>query len=99
MDSILIVNATIVNEGEVFEGDVYIRGGRIEKIHKGQVGQNADKIIDAKGSFLLPGVIDDQVHFREPGLIHKGDIYSESMAAVAGGVTSYMKCPIRCLIR
>jgi len=93
MDSILIVNATIVNEGEVFEGDVYIRGGRIEKIHKGQVGQNADKIIDAKGSFLLPGVIDDQVHFREPGLIHKGDIYSESMAAVAGGVTSYMEMP------
>lgn len=93
MNSILIVNARIVNEGQVEEGDVLIRGQRIEKIGKGLHTQNATKIIDARGKYLLPGLIDDQVHFREPGLTHKGNIYSESRAAVAGGITSFMEMP------
>lgn len=93
MNSILIVNATIVNEGSVFEGDVFIKNGRIEKISESLIGHSADKIIDASGHYVIPGVIDDQVHFREPGLTHKGDIYSESKAAVAGGVTSFMEMP------
>ena len=93
MKSILVVNARIVNEGRVYEGDLLIKDGRIEKIGSGLSNQNADRTIDAQGNFLLPGVIDDQVHFREPGLTHKGDIYSESKAAVAGGITSFMEMP------
>jgi dihydroorotase len=93
MSSILIVNANIVNEGKVFQGDVLIKGERIEKIGAGLHAEKADKVIDAKGKYLLPGVIDDQVHFREPGLTHKGNIYTESRAAVAGGVTSFMEMP------
>lgn len=93
MKSILITNAKIVNEGKVFEGDVFVKNGRIEKINNSLVNQNADKVIDAGGSYLLPGVIDDQVHFREPGLTHKGNIYTESRAAVAGGITSFMEMP------
>ena len=93
MDSILIVNAKIVNEGHVFEGDVFIKNGRIEIIGTGLTNHYADKVIDAKGNYLLPGVIDDQVHFREPGLTHKGNIYTESRAAVAGGITSFMEMP------
>lgn len=93
MNSILITNARIVNEGKVVEGDVFIRNGRIEKIGSSFMDQNADKLIDANGNYLLPGLIDDQVHFREPGLTHKGDIYSESRAAVAGGITSFMEMP------
>ena len=93
MDSILIVNALIVNEEKVVEGDVFIKNGRIEKIGSGLSGQRADKVIDAQGKYLIPGLIDDQVHFREPGLTHKGDIYSESRAAVAGGITSFMEMP------
>jgi len=93
MNSILIVNARIVNEGAIFNGDVLIRKGRIEQIGSKITGFNADKVIDAKGNFLLPGVIDDQVHFREPGLTHKGNIYTESRAAVAGGITSFMEMP------
>lgn len=93
MGSILILNANIVNENKVFQGDVFINGERIEKIGTGLQAVKADKIIDAKGTYLLPGVIDDQVHFREPGLTHKADIYTESRAAVAGGVTSFMEMP------
>lgn len=88
----LIVNAKIVNEGKVIEGDVLIKDQYIEKIGPG-LSSRTKRVIDANGQFLLPGVIDDQVHFREPGLTHKGDIYTESRAAVAGGVTSYMEMP------
>jgi dihydroorotase len=93
MKTTLILNANIVNEGQVFTGDVLIRGQYIENIGKNLSGQHADRIIDAKGKYLLPGVIDDQVHFREPGLTHKGTIYTEAKAGVAGGVTSFMEMP------
>lgn len=93
MKSILIVNANIVNEGKVLPGDVFIKGQFIETIGKNLTGKKADVVIDAKGNHLFPGVIDDQVHFREPGLTHKATIYTESRAAVAGGVTSYMEMP------
>ncbi len=93
MDSILIVNATIVNEGKIFEGDVFVWNKRIEQIGPGLTNNLADKVIDAKGNYLIPGAIDDQVHFREPGLTHKGNIYTESKAAVAGGITSFMEMP------
>lgn len=89
----LIVNANIVNEGKVFQGDVLINGEYIEQIGKQLSSNDVKRVIDAKGSFLLPGAIDDQVHFREPGLTHKATIYSEARAAVAGGVTSFMEMP------
>ncbi|MEK6780778.1 MAG: dihydroorotase [Bacteroidota bacterium] len=89
----LIVNARIVNEGKIFEGDVLIKGQFIEKISRGIKPQPMDTIIEANGSILIPGAIDDQVHFREPGLTHKATIYTESKAAVAGGVTSFMEMP------
>jgi dihydroorotase len=94
-----IFNARIVNEGEIFHGSLIIRDGMIFKVirpeetalyHEEVRGMPS---LDAGGKFLIPGVIDDQVHFREPGLTHKGDIYSESRAAVAGGVTSFMDMP------
>jgi dihydroorotase len=93
MRNTLILNTNIVNEGKVYEGDVLIKGRFIEVIGKGLSSREADTVIDAKGKHLLPGVIDDQVHFREPGLTHKATIYSESRAAVAGGVTSFMEMP------
>jgi len=93
MKTTLITNANIVNEGKVFEGDVLIRGQYIEAIGQDLSSRQADVAIDAQGRYLLPGVIDDQVHFREPGLTHKGNIHSESRAAVAGGVTTYMEMP------
>jgi dihydroorotase len=89
----LILNAKIVNEGRVFESDVYIKNNRIERIGANLQSVNCKNIIDAKGNHLLPGVIDDQVHFREPGLTHKADIFTESKAAIAGGVTSFMEMP------
>ena len=89
----LIKNATIVNENQIFESDLLIENDLILKISKNISEENIDKIIDASGKYLLPGVIDDQVHFREPGLTHKGDIESESRAAVAGGVTSFIEQP------
>lgn len=89
----LIVNAKIVNEGKVFEGDILIKGDRIERVDKNLQAVSAKQVIDAAGKILMPGVIDDQVHFREPGLTHKGTIYSESRAALAGGITSYMEMP------
>lgn len=93
----LIKNATIINEGIKFNGNVLIEGERIKKIFPQIIPSNIDltdaEIIDAIGLLLIPGVIDDQVHFREPGLTHKGDIFSESRAAVAGGVTTFMEMP------
>jgi len=92
MNSILLVNANIVNEGKVTPSDVLIKGDRIERIDR-SISANASRVIDLQGHHLLPGAIDDQVHFREPGLTHKGNIFSESRAAVAGGITSYMEMP------
>jgi dihydroorotase len=92
MKKILITNANIVNEGAIVAGDVLIKDGLIERIEK-SLSADADIIIDAKGKYLIPGVIDDQVHFREPGLTHKANIASESRAAVAGGITSFMEMP------
>jgi len=89
----VVKNARIVNEGEIFESDVLIKDGRIEKIAPGVAAPAGAKVVDAAGRHLLPGIIDDQVHFREPGLTHKGDFYTESRAAVAGGITSYMEMP------
>ena len=86
-----IVNARIVNEGEIIEGDLSIARGRIAGIDAG--GPEGATVVDAAGAWLLPGMIDDQVHFREPGLEHKGTIATESRAAVAGGVTSYLEMP------
>jgi len=93
METILILNANIVNEGRIFASDVLIENGFISRIDKNLSGVKADRVLDVKGSFLLPGVIDDQVHFREPGLTHKATIYTESKAAVAGGVTTFMEMP------
>lgn len=93
MSSTLIKNATIVNEGKVFRANVLIEYDIIAKISESEINTNADKIIDATGLYLFPGCIDDQVHFREPGLLHKGEIYTEAKAAVAGGITSYMEMP------
>ena len=94
MSTFLIKNARIVNEGNIFEGDVLIENEIIRQIANNISAKSSECIIiDAEGSFLIPGVIDDQVHFREPGLTHKGDIASESKAAVAGGITSYIEQP------
>ena len=91
--STIIRNARLVNEGEILESDILLKNGRIEKIANSLQAPAGAHIVDAKGRHLLPGMIDDQVHFREPGLTHKGDFYSESRAAIAGGVTSYMEMP------
>lgn len=93
MNTILILNANIVNEQKIVQGDLLIKGQYIERIGSNLSHLPADKVIDAKGKYLLPGLIDDQVHFREPGLTHKATIYTESKAAVAGGVTSFMEMP------
>lgn len=92
MSTILIKAANIVNEGQIFTSDLLIKNGKIEKI-AAVIDVAADLEINAEGLHLLPGMIDDQVHFREPGLTHKADIFSESMAAVAGGITSFMEMP------
>ena len=93
MSKLLISNARLINESEIREVDVLIDGERIEKI-AGQI-EAADGIdvIDAAGKYLMPGMVDDQVHFREPGLTAKGDLATESAAAVAGGITSFMDMP------
>jgi len=94
MKTILIKNAKIVNEGSIFEGDVLIEGEYIKEIAPRISHKSSDcKVIDAEGNYLIPGAIDDQVHFREPGLTHKGTIASESRAAVAGGITSFIEQP------
>ena len=87
-----IKNASIVNEGKIYTSDVIIEDERIKQISE-NIDIVADKEIDASGKYLLPGLIDDQVHFREPGLTYKANIYSESKAAVAGGITSFMEMP------
>lgn len=88
----LIKNASIVNEDLITVSDILIEDDKIISISK-TITEKADTVLDASGLHLFPGIIDDQVHFREPGLTHKGDIYSESKAAVAGGITSYMEMP------
>ncbi|MCU0457361.1 MAG: amidohydrolase family protein, partial [Bacteroidales bacterium] len=95
MSNILINNATIVNEGKSFTGSLLIKDEEITAVGNIPTKDMPDNtlVIDATGLLLLPGIIDDQVHFREPGLTHKGDIFTESRAAVAGGVTSFMDMP------
>ena len=89
----LLVNARLVNEGEIKDADILIEGERIGKVRSGLAAAAADEVIDLRGRYLLPGLIDDQVHFREPGLTHKGSLATESRAAVRGGVTSVMEMP------
>ena len=95
MNNYLIRNAKIVNNGIITPGFVLVRGGIIRAVAEGEpaVEQDQVEVVDAEGRYLIPGVIDDQVHFREPGLTHKAEIASESKAAVAGGITSYMEMP------
>lgn len=93
MNKLLITNARLVNEGQTRDADVLIHGERIEKIASSIAADESCQVLDAKGKFLLPGMIDDQVHFREPGLTNKGDMATESAAAVAGGITSFMDMP------
>ncbi len=94
MKNILIKNANIVNEGTIFLGDVLVENDRIIEISEGISVKSADtRVIDADGQYLVPGMIDDQVHFREPGLTHKATIETESRAAVAGGITSFIEMP------
>ncbi len=93
MKKTLIKNASLINEGEIFTADVLLEGPYIALIESEIENPPGAEVIDAKGLYLLPGLIDDQVHFREPGLIHKGEIYTEARAAVAGGITSYMEMP------
>lgn len=93
MSKLLIRNARLVNEGRIIEADVLVENGFIAQIKSGLSDHTVTTVIDADGQYLLPGVIDDQVHFREPGLTHKATIQSESRAAVAGGVTSFMEMP------
>ena len=91
--ALLIKEARLVNEGEIIEADLRVRDGRIAEIGAGLAAGNGEAVLDAGGQYLLPGMIDDQVHFREPGLTHKGDLATESAAAVAGGITSFMDMP------
>lgn len=93
MSSLLLTNARLVNEGTSRDTDVLIENGFITQLGADLSGRRADRVIDANGQWLLPGVIDDQVHFREPGLTHKATIHSESRAGVAGGVTTFMEMP------
>ncbi len=94
MKKILIKNARLVNEGKTSESDLYLENGRIVKIGPYLSQRDSEtSLIDAEGQYVIPGIIDDQVHFREPGLTHKADIFTESRAAVAGGITSYIEQP------
>ena len=96
MNRLLIYNATLVNEGREQTGSILIEGESISKIYYGNVPdeiKNSVNKIDATNKYVIPGIIDDQVHFREPGLTHKGDIYSEAKACIAGGITSFMEMP------
>ncbi len=93
MTRLLIRNARLVNEGREFEADLRVRGDRIERIDAGLTAQDGETVVDAAGKWLLPGVIDGQVHFREPGMEYKGDLDTEPAAAVAGGVTSFLEMP------
>jgi dihydroorotase len=93
LDKLLISNARLINEGEIRDADVLVVGERIGKIADSIVADEGVQVLDANGKYLIPGMIDDQVHFREPGLTNKGDLASESAAAVAGGITSFMDMP------
>jgi dihydroorotase len=93
MTDTLIVNARLINEGREFDGDLRVSRGRISEIGSGLAAGDREQVVDAAGRRLLPGMIDDQVHFREPGMEYKADIASESAAAVAGGITSFMDMP------
>ncbi len=93
MKKLLITNARLINEGEISDADVLIEGERIAKVAPGITASDRVEIIDAGGCYLIPGMIDDQVHFREPGLTAKGDLATESAAAAAGGITSFMDMP------
>ena len=93
MKKMLLANARLVNEGQAREIDVLIEGDRIARIDSSIVAPAGATVIDVQGNYLLPGMIDDQVHFREPGLTHKGDLATESAAAAAGGITSFMDMP------
>src|SRR4051812_39946655 len=93
MYNYLIKNISIVNEGKIITSDLLVKNGRIEKIAREIQPAFAVREINGEGLHLLPGAIDDQVHFREPGLTHKASIYTEARAAVAGGVTSFMEMP------
>ena len=91
--STIIKNVNIVNEGRIFKGDLRIQEEKISLIASSIPISNSENVVEGNSKFLIPGLIDDQVHFREPGLTHKGDIYSESRAAVAGGITSFIEMP------
>ena len=94
MNQILIKNARIINEGKIISSDIFIENEMIREVSKSiSLKSSSIQIIDAENNFVMPGVIDDQVHFREPGLTHKADIKSESKAAVAGGITSFIEMP------
>lgn len=93
MGKTVIKNAKLVSDNRVFEGDLLIQDGLIQRIDASIDANNAD-VVDANGSYVLPGVIDDQVHFREPGLTHKASIYTESRAALAGGLLPIWRCPM-----
>ena len=93
MNKLLIANARLINEGEIRDVDVLIEGERISRIAASIAAEDGVEVIDAAGRYLMPGMIDDQVHFREPGLTRKGDLATESVAAVAGGITSFMDMP------
>ncbi|MEW7976715.1 MAG: dihydroorotase [Candidatus Sedimenticola endophacoides] len=92
-EQILIKGARMINDGQIGEGDLLVKGGRIERIATDISAPPGARVIEASGRILMPGMIDDQVHFREPGVTHKADIHSESRAAVAGGITSFMDMP------
>ena len=91
--STIIKNVNIVNEGRIFKGDLRIQEEKISLIASSIPLLQGDSVVEGNNKFLIQGLIDDQVHFREPGLTHKGDIYSESRAAVAGGITSFIEMP------
>jgi dihydroorotase len=93
MNKLLISNARLINEGDIRDADVLIKGDRIEKVAASIAADDGMEVLDAEGRFLMPGMVDDQVHFREPGLTTKGDLATESAAAVAGGITSFMDMP------
>ena len=93
MDEILLLNGILINEGKIFESDLLIHGDRIKRIDSNLSHLSAKTVIDLDGKYVLPGLIDDQVHLREPGMTHKGTISSESLAAILGGVTSFLEMP------
>ena len=92
MYDLILKNGTLINEGQIFESDIAIKGNRIEKIAS-SIDAESKSIVDLNGKYVIPGLIDDQVHFREPGLTHKANIETESRAAIAGGITSFIEMP------